>query len=100
MARAIAVSTLVVEQGVSLHRLMRTRASRDTSSRSNNMQREQSTSAHEIDVVPSVTEQRTSEHVQIAVSALELRISEHIQASNTALLAQLQRLTSPHVPTN
>jgi hypothetical protein len=51
-------------------------------------------------LVTHVTEQRTSEHIQIAISTLELRISEHIQVSNTALLAQLQRLTCPHVPSN
>jgi hypothetical protein len=65
------------------------------------MQPEQSTCAPGVDALPSVHEQRTSEHIQIAVSALELRISEQIQASsNTALLAHLQRLTCPHVPTN
>jgi hypothetical protein len=35
-----------------------------------------------------------------SVSALELRISEQIRASSTALLAQLHRLTCPHLPTN
>jgi hypothetical protein len=74
MACAIVVSTLLVDQGVNLHRLMRTRASRDTSPRSmspfTNMQPEHSTSAPEVDALPPVTEQRTSEQIQIAVSAL------------------------------
>jgi hypothetical protein len=34
------------------------------------------------------------------VSALELRLAEQIHASNTALLAQLERLTGPLVLTN
>jgi hypothetical protein len=63
------------------------------------MQSEQSTVVPGFDALPSVHEHRTSEHIQIAVSALELRISEQIQASNTPLPAQLQRLTSPAVPT-
>jgi hypothetical protein len=53
------------------------------------MQFEQSTSAHEVDTLPPVSEQRTTEHIQIEVSALELWISEQIQASNTALFSQL-----------
>jgi hypothetical protein len=64
------------------------------------MQPDQSTSVPGVGALPPVTKQRTSEHIQIAVSALELRISEQIQASNTALIAQLQPLTCPHVPTN
>jgi hypothetical protein len=66
--------------GVSLHSLMRIRASRDTSPRSksqlNNMEPKESPSAHGVDALPSTNEQRTTEHTQIAVSALELRISE------------------------
>jgi hypothetical protein len=63
------------------------------------MQHEKSTSAPGVGALPSVNEQRTSEHIQ-KVSALKLRISEQIQASNTTLLAQIQRLTCPLVPTN
>jgi hypothetical protein len=104
MARAIDVLTLVDEQVISLHRLMRTRASRDTSPHSkslfNNMQHEQSTSAHGVDTLPHATEHRNTEHIQIPVSALELRSFEEIQASNTALLAQLRRLIGSTVPTN
>jgi hypothetical protein len=87
-----------------LHRLMRTRASGNTSPRSKspftNMQHAQSTSAPRVDALPSASEQHTTQQIQIAVSALELRISEHIQASSTALLAQLQRFTCPNVPTS
>jgi hypothetical protein len=64
------------------------------------MQPEQSTSAPGVDALPPVTEKRFSENIQIVVSLLELRISEHLQASNTALLAQLQPLSCPLVPTN
>jgi hypothetical protein len=91
LAHAIAVSTLVVEQGVSLHRLMGTRASRNTSPRSKSpstiMQSEPSPSVPGVDTLTFVIEERTSEHIRSALSALELRISEQIQASNTALLA-------------
>jgi hypothetical protein len=64
------------------------------------MQPEPSSFAPGVDTLPSVIEQRTSEQTQSAVSALELRLTEQIHASNTALLAQLERLTSPHVLTN
>jgi predicted component of type VI protein secretion system len=93
LARAIVVSTLVVEHGVSSHRIMRTRASRDTSPRSkspfNNMHHEQSTSAHGVDSLPSASKQQITEHIQIAILTLELRISaQNAQNSQNAQNAQ------------
>ena len=100
----MAVLTLIVEHGVRLHRLMRTRAPRDTFPRSKspltNMQPEKRTSALGVDPPPDAIERHTTEHMEIAVSALELRLSSHIQASNTVSLAQLQCLTCSTVPTN
>jgi hypothetical protein len=64
------------------------------------MQPEPSSSAPGVDTLPFAIEQRTSKQIQSAVSALDLRLAEQIQASNTALLAQLERLTSLPVLTN
>jgi hypothetical protein len=64
------------------------------------MQHKPFSSAPGVDTLPSLIEQRTSEHIQSAVSALELRLAEQIPAFNTALLAQLERLTGPLMLTN
>jgi hypothetical protein len=77
MIRANTISTLVVEQGVSLHRPMRTRASRDTSPRSATqpriMQPEQSTSAAAADPHAQATvEERTTEQIRTGVLASEI----------------------------
>jgi hypothetical protein len=64
------------------------------------MQPGQSTSAPGLGAQPTSNEQRTTEHIQTTLSALELWISEHVQTSNTALLAELQRLTCSNAPTN
>jgi hypothetical protein len=64
------------------------------------MQPEPSSSAPGVDTLPPLNEQRTSEKIQSAVSALGIRLAEQIQASNTALLAELERLTCPPVLPN
>ena len=97
--------TLVVEQGVSFTiRPMRTRASRDTSSRSATqlriMQPEQSTSAAAADPHATSIEQRTAEQIRTAVLASEQRITEQFLAANAALLAQLQQTTTTLATTN
>jgi hypothetical protein len=78
--RANAISTLVVEQGVSLPRSMRTRASRDTSPRLATqpriMQPDYSTSAAAADPHTTSIEQRTAKHIRTAVLASEQRITE------------------------
>jgi hypothetical protein len=84
---------------------MRTRASRDTSSRYSAtqlriIQHEKSTSAAAADPHATSIEQRTTEHIRTAVLASEQRLTGQFLAANVALLAHLQQTTATPAATD
>jgi hypothetical protein len=83
---------------------MRTRASQDTSPRSRspltNMQLKHSTSALDVDALPFVINNVLPKRFKLQSRPSNSGFLSKFRLPNTALLAQLQRLISPHVPTN